>query len=146
MHAKKEVLCCKFLIFNNCYFVCFRVFLLYTSTYLIYIRTNLRILSRTRPQIVYRFIVHIILYYHACYNWYHIKTFPFMENMLKYDFMKYRHRLLYYRVAPIYIRYTLLLYTTKKKTKLTNLIIFTIIFITLTEINNEAHHVAKQNK
>ena len=36
-----------------------------------------------------------------------IKTFPFMENMLKYDFMKYRHRLLYYRVAPIYIRYTL---------------------------------------
>jgi hypothetical protein len=29
-------------------------------------------------------------------------------------------RLLYYRVAPIYIRYTL--YTTKKKTKLTNLI------------------------
>ena len=44
-----------------------------------------------------------------------------MENMLKYDFMKYRHRLLYYRVAPIYIRYTL--YTTKKKTKLTNLII-----------------------
>jgi hypothetical protein len=24
-----------------------------------------------------------------------------MENMLKYDFMKYRHRLLYYRVAPI---------------------------------------------
>ena len=32
--------------------------------------------------------------------------------MLKYDFMKYRHRLLYYRVAPIYIRYTL--YTTKK--------------------------------
>ena len=44
-----------------------------------------------------------------------------MENMLKYDFMKYRHRLLYYRVAPIYIMYTL--YTTKKKTKLTNLII-----------------------
>ena len=44
-----------------------------------------------------------------------------MENMLKYDFMKYRHRLLYYRVAPIYIRYTL--YTTKKKTKLTNAII-----------------------
>ena len=39
----------------------------------------------------------------------------------KYDFMKYRHRLLYYRVAPIYIRYTL--YTTKKKTKLTNAII-----------------------
>jgi hypothetical protein len=36
-----------------------------------------------------------------------------MENMLKYDFMKYRHRLLYYRVAPIYIRYTL--YTTKKR-------------------------------
>ena len=36
-----------------------------------------------------------------------------MENMLKSDFMKYRHRLLYYRVAPIYIRYTL--YTTKKK-------------------------------
>jgi len=33
-----------------------------------------------------------------------------MENMLKYDFMKYRHRLLYYRVEPIYIRYTL--YTT----------------------------------
>ena len=31
----------------------------------------------------------------------------FMEYMLKYDFMKYRHRLLYYRVAPIYIRYTL---------------------------------------
>jgi hypothetical protein len=30
-----------------------------------------------------------------------------MENMLKYDFMKYRHRLLYYRVAPIYISYTL---------------------------------------
>jgi len=29
-----------------------------------------------------------------------------MENMLKYDFMKYRHRLLYYRVVPIYIRYT----------------------------------------
>ena len=25
-----------------------------------------------------------------------------MENMLKYDFMKYRHRLLYYRVAPTY--------------------------------------------
>ena len=50
-----------------------------------------------------------------------IKTFPFMENMLKYDFMKYRHRLLYYRVTSIYIRYTL--YTTKKKTKLTNLII-----------------------
>jgi hypothetical protein len=38
------------------------------------------------------------------------KAFPFMENMLKYDFMKYRHRLLYYRVAPIYIRY--ILYTT----------------------------------
>ena len=33
------------------------------------------------------------------------KTFPFMENMLKYDFMTYRHRLLYYRVAPIYVRY-----------------------------------------
>ena len=33
-------------------------------------------------------------------------------NILKYDFMKDRHRLLYYRVAPIYIRYTL--YTTKK--------------------------------
>ena len=31
----------------------------------------------------------------------------FMEYMLKYDFMKYGHRLLYYRVAPIYIRYTL---------------------------------------
>ncbi len=31
MHVKKEVLCCKFLIFNNCNFVCFRVFLLYTS-------------------------------------------------------------------------------------------------------------------
>jgi hypothetical protein len=31
MHAKKEVLYCKFLIFNNCNFVCFRVFLLYTS-------------------------------------------------------------------------------------------------------------------
>ena len=43
-----------------------------------------------------------------------------MENVLKSDFMKYRHHLLYYRVAPIYIRYTL--YTTKKKTKLTNLI------------------------
>ena len=39
-----------------------------------------------------------------------------MENMLKYDFMKYRHRLLYYRVAPIYIRYTL--YTTKKENKI----------------------------
>ena len=39
-----------------------------------------------------------------------------MENMLKYDFMKYRHRLLYYRVAPIYIRYTL--YTTKRKQSL----------------------------
>ena len=24
-----------------------------------------------------------------------------MENMLNSDFMKYRHRLLYYRVAPI---------------------------------------------
>ena len=44
-----------------------------------------------------------------------------MENMLKYESMKCRHRLLYYRGAPIYIRYTL--YTTKKKTKLTNLII-----------------------
>ena len=52
--------------------------------------------------------------------WYNIKTFPFMENMLKYEFMKYRHHLLYYRIAPIYLRYTL--YTTKKKTKLTNLI------------------------
>ena len=31
MHDKKEVLCCKFLIFNNCNFVCFRVFLLYSS-------------------------------------------------------------------------------------------------------------------
>ena len=31
MYVKKEVLCCKFLIFNNCNFVCFRVFLLYTS-------------------------------------------------------------------------------------------------------------------
>ena len=41
-------------------------------------------------------------------------------NMLKYEFMKYRHRQLYYRVAPIYTRYTL--YTTKKKTKLTNVI------------------------
>ena len=30
--------------------------------------------------------------------------------MLKYDFMKYRHRLLYYKGAPIYIKYTL--YTT----------------------------------
>ena len=39
-----------------------------------------------------------------------------MENMLKYDFMKYRHRLLYYRVALIYIRDTL--YTTKKKKKI----------------------------
>jgi hypothetical protein len=39
-----------------------------------------------------------------------------MENMLKYDFMKYRHCLLYYRVAPIYIRYTL--YTTKRKQNL----------------------------
>ena len=38
-----------------------------------------------------------------------------MENMLKYDYMKYRHRLLYYRVASIYIRYTL--YTTKKNEK-----------------------------
>jgi len=36
-----------------------------------------------------------------------------MENMLKYESMKCRHRLLYYRVAPIYIRYTL--YTTKRK-------------------------------
>jgi hypothetical protein len=36
-----------------------------------------------------------------------------MENMLKYDLMKYRHRLLYYRVASIYIRKTL--YTTKKE-------------------------------
>ena len=35
-----------------------------------------------------------------------------METMLKYDFMKYRHRFLYYIVAPIYIRYTL--YTTKE--------------------------------
>jgi hypothetical protein len=50
-----------------------------------------------------------------------LKTFPFMENMLKYDFMKYRHRLLYYRVAPIYTRYTL--YITKKKRILTNVII-----------------------
>ena len=25
-----------------------------------------------------------------------------MKNMLKYDIMKYRHRLLSYRVAPIY--------------------------------------------
>jgi hypothetical protein len=56
MHVKMDVLCCKLLIFNNCNFVCFRVFLLY-STYLIYIRTNLRILSRTRPQ-----IVHVLLY------------------------------------------------------------------------------------
>jgi hypothetical protein len=46
-----------------------------------------------------------------------LQGFPFMENMLKYDFMKYRYRLLYYRVAPIYIRYTL--YTTTKKTNLT---------------------------
>jgi len=30
-----------------------------------------------------------------------------MENTHKYDFMKYRHRLLYYRVTPIDIRYTL---------------------------------------
>ena len=30
MYVKKGVLCCKFLIFNNCN-VCFRVFLLYTS-------------------------------------------------------------------------------------------------------------------
>ena len=65
-----------------------------------------------------------------------------MENMLKYDFMKYRHRLLYYRVAPIYTRYALLnnlinknkllgcanlghgllLSTTKKKTELINVI------------------------
>jgi hypothetical protein len=91
-----------------------------------------------------------------------------MENMLKYDLMKYRHRLLYYRVAPIYIRYTL--YTTKKKTKLTNAIIVPysrdrivaasctitilickknhkkklIINITLTEINNETHYVPKK--
>jgi hypothetical protein len=50
-----------------------------------------------------------------------IERLPLLWNMLKYDFMKYRHRLLYYRVAPIYIRYTL--YTTKKKTKLTNVII-----------------------
>ena len=40
-----------------------------------------------------------------------------MENMLKYDFMNNRHRLPYYRDAPIYIRYTLLLYTTKKENK-----------------------------
>jgi hypothetical protein len=50
-----------------------------------------------------------------------IKRLSLLWNMLKYDFMKYRNRLLYYRVAPIYIRYTL--YTTKKKTKLTNVII-----------------------
>ena len=43
-----------------------------------------------------------------------------MENMLKSDFMKYRHRLLYYRVAPIYITNHI---PQKKKTKLTNLII-----------------------
>jgi hypothetical protein len=49
-----------------------------------------------------------------------------MEKMLKYDYMKYRHRLLYYIVAPIYIRYTL--YTTKKKTKLTNVILFVFVF------------------
>ena len=42
-----------------------------------------------------------------------------MENMLKYDLMTYRHRLLYYRVAPIYIRY---IYHKKRK-KLTNVII-----------------------
>jgi hypothetical protein len=33
-----------------------------------------------------------------------------MENTHKYDFMKYRHRLLYYRITPIYIRYTLYMY------------------------------------
>jgi hypothetical protein len=57
-----------------------------------------------------------------------------MENMLKYDFMKYRHRLLYNRVAPIYIRYTFI-YTN-----------IASIFITLTEINNETHYVAKKIK
>ena len=31
MHVNKEMLCCKVLIFNNCNFVCFRVFLLYIS-------------------------------------------------------------------------------------------------------------------
>jgi hypothetical protein len=35
-----------------------------------------------------------------------IKRLFLLWNMLKYDFMKYRHRLLDYRVALIYIRYT----------------------------------------
>ena len=50
-----------------------------------------------------------------------IERLSLLRNMLKYEFMKYKHRLLYYRVAPIYIRYSL--YTTKKRTKLTHLII-----------------------
>jgi hypothetical protein len=48
-----------------------------------------------------------------------------MENMLKYDFMKYRHCL--------------------KKQKKLNINIASI-FITLTKINNETHDVAKKNK
>ena len=38
--VKREVLCCKFSIFNNYTFVCFRVFLFYTSIESIYICKN----------------------------------------------------------------------------------------------------------
>jgi hypothetical protein len=51
--------------------------------------------------------------------------------------MKYRLRLLYYRVAPIYNSYNM-----QKKKKL-NMNIASIR-ITLTEINNEKHYVTEK--
>jgi hypothetical protein len=44
-----------------------------------------------------------------------------MENMLKYDFMKYRHHLLYYRVPPIYIRYMYIPQKRKQKLQIWSL-------------------------
>jgi hypothetical protein len=43
MYVKKEVLCCKFLILNNCNFVCFRVFL----------HSRDRIVAASRPLQIY---------------------------------------------------------------------------------------------
>jgi hypothetical protein len=59
-----------------------------------------------------------------------------MENMLKSDFMKYRHRLLLYTLTILIIC---------KEEKKININIASIFF-TLTEINNETHYVAKKIK
>ena len=77
MHVKKEVLCCKFLIFNNYNFVCFRVFLLYTSTYLIYILGQ--IFGYFREHGPRLFIVILYTYFILSYILYTtVNIFPFI--------------------------------------------------------------------